>query len=208
MARKPLLTEAELKLPEYLQTYTGYGDDHGNYKWSERAWRTERNKWLGRLTPKPVHMSYTESLMRENIAVLNAIHADAKCKAHHDQVRAVGTKLEVALAKLLQDNANRARAAAEARGKITYQPKGRPKKVYAMWDGNGNGQIVTGLAEVARLAGTTATVVSTRLSQGGGKAWLGQRDPEHSWTVARLPDDPLEWSAELKALHDFGTETA
>lgn len=192
MRRTVQLTEAELKLPEYLQTYTGYGDDHGNYKWSERAWRTERNKWLGRLTPKAVHLSYTESLMRENLTLCNAVHADDRYKPLHDQARAVGLKLEMALAKLQQDNANRVRAAAEARGKITYQPKGRPKKLYKMCDGSGNEQTVVGLAEVARLAGTTAAVVSTRLSQGGGKAWLGQRDPEHSWTVERINETGTE----------------
>lgn len=185
MRRNTQLTEAELKLPEYLQTYTGYGDDHGNYKWSERAWRTERNKWLGRVTPKRVHTSYTETLLTDNIALCEAIYADDRCKAHHDQARSLGAKLEMALAKLHTDNDNRRTQMHKARAARTNA--GRKKRAaFIVTDGQGHAQTVLGVEAVAAMVGSTVNSVQVQVSRGKGKAWLGRRDPEHSWTVERV----------------------
>ena len=186
MARKPLLTEAELKLPEYLQTYTGYGDDHGNYKWSERAWRTERNRWLGRTTPKRVSTSFSETLLTDILALCESVVGSDKYKPLHDQATKVGASVEMALAKLRTDNENRRAQLAKARTHIRTKPVGRPLGEFKLTDGQGHSQTVLGLAEVARLTGSTPNSVAVQLSRGGGKAWLGQRDPEHSWTVERV----------------------
>lgn len=178
------LTEAELRLPEHLQTYTGYGDEHGNYKWSERAWRAERNRRLGIVTPKRLHTSLTETLLADMLALCSAAHADDRYKPLHDQARALGIVVELALTQLTK--ANDARRINMTKARAARTGAGRKPKAFKLTDGQGHSQMVHGVAEVARLTGSTANSIYAQLSQGGGKAWLRRRDPEHSWTVERV----------------------
>lgn len=189
------LTEKELRLPEWLQTYTGYGDDHGNSKITERQWAKQRRQWLGEVVPKRVHTVVTETLLTDAILfVENYLHGDRSnnMEDHADQLL---KKLHRIRAELSTANENRRANIAKARAARGASKQGRKPLPYKVTDGSGEAQIVYGVDKVAELTGSTPSSVSAQLSYGAGKAWLGRRDPEHSWTVERLPKD-------------FGTEPA
>jgi len=187
MRNKPVtaaLSEAEQRLPEYLQTYTGFGDDERNFRISERNWRAERNRMLGVVTARHVP-SATRALLTEVTALCEAVVSNNLASRNHDQAIALGKAVETMLGALDHVKVNRVTAMARARSARTSKGGSKPKR-YLVTAGTGTAQVVEGIAAVVALTGCNKNTLAARMSNGGGKAWLGRRNPETSWTVERL----------------------
>lgn len=185
MARKRVteaLSEAELRLPDWLQRYKGWGDSEGNSRISERTWRIMRNKALGLAAPIKVHIGQGETLLTEIHTLLTDMVSEGLPLHFRDRAIAAGAAVEKALAGMATAKANRQAGAAKARA-LAGKPSGRPLVAYRVTDASGQAQKVLGMDAVAALTGYGAQSIRTQISQRGGRAELGRRNPETMWTV-------------------------